>query len=65
VPSHRVHRLCGALVGLPEDIVAFVDELIDSGRCGAHDVARALYAIRVAPASALLRCFALPLVELL
>jgi hypothetical protein len=40
VPSHRVHRLCGALVGLPEDIVAFVDELIDSGRCGAHDVAR-------------------------
>jgi hypothetical protein len=26
------------LVGLPEDVVAFVDELIDAGRCGAHDV---------------------------
>jgi hypothetical protein len=26
------------LVGLPEDIVAFVDELIDTGKCGAHDV---------------------------
>jgi len=38
VPSHRVHRLCGALVGLPEDVVAFVDKLIDSGECGAHDV---------------------------
>ncbi|MCC6065088.1 MAG: hypothetical protein LM576_03820 [Thermofilum sp.] len=38
MPSHRVHRLCGALVGLPEDVVAFVDELIDSGECGAHDV---------------------------
>jgi hypothetical protein len=25
-------------VGLPEDVVAFVDELIDAGRCGAHDV---------------------------
>jgi len=38
VPSHKVHRLCGALVGLPEDVVAFVDELIDTGKCGAHDV---------------------------
>ena len=38
MPSHKVHRLCGALVGLPEDVVAFVDKLIDTGKCGAHDV---------------------------
>jgi hypothetical protein len=38
MPSHKVHRLCGVLVGLPEDAVAFVDELIDTGRCGAHDI---------------------------
>jgi len=38
VPSHKVHRLCGTLVGLPEDVVAFVDKLIDTGKCGAHDV---------------------------
>ena len=38
MPSRRIHRLCGALVRLPEDVVAFVDKLIDSGECGAHDV---------------------------
>ena len=37
MPSHRIHELCGRLIGLPKDVVSFVDDLIDSGKCGVHD----------------------------
>jgi hypothetical protein len=38
MPSHRIHRECGVSIGLPEDVVEFIDKLIDSGRCGEHDI---------------------------
>jgi hypothetical protein len=38
MPSHRIHRECGVSIGLPEDVVSFIDKLIDSGRCGEHDI---------------------------
>jgi len=37
-PSHRIHRLCGSLAGLPSGAVSFIDNLIDSGKCGTHDI---------------------------
>jgi hypothetical protein len=37
MPSHRIHRLCRRLIGLPESVVSSVDSLIDGGKCGAHD----------------------------
>ncbi|MCC6006038.1 MAG: hypothetical protein LM590_16995, partial [Thermofilum sp.] len=38
MPSWSTHRLCGILIGLPESVVVFVNELIDRGECGAHDI---------------------------
>jgi hypothetical protein len=38
MPSHRIHRECGVSIGLPEDVVEFIDKLIDSGKCGEHDI---------------------------
>jgi hypothetical protein len=39
MPSHEIHRLCGSSIGLPEDVLGFIDELIDNERkCGVHDV---------------------------
>jgi hypothetical protein len=37
MPSHKIRRLCGRLIGLPEDVVSFVDSLIDGNKCGVHD----------------------------
>jgi hypothetical protein len=39
VPSWKIHRECGALLGLPGDVVRCVDEAIDKA-CGRHDVGR-------------------------
>jgi hypothetical protein len=39
MPSHRIHRLCGSSIGLPEDVLRFIDELIDNEeKCSVHDV---------------------------
>lgn len=39
MPSWKIHRECGALLGLPGDVVRCVDEAIDEA-CGRHDVGR-------------------------
>ena len=39
MPSHRIHRICGYKIGLPEHVLKFIDRLIDDkDRCGVHDV---------------------------
>jgi len=38
MPSHKVHRECGFSIGLPEDVVGFIDKLIDSSKRGEHDI---------------------------
>jgi hypothetical protein len=39
MPSHKVHRHCGSSIGLPEDVLRFIDELIDNEeKCGVHDI---------------------------
>ncbi len=39
MPSHRIHRICGYKIGLPEHVLKFIDRLIDDeNRCGVHDV---------------------------
>ncbi|MCC6014289.1 MAG: hypothetical protein LM564_01120 [Desulfurococcaceae archaeon] len=39
MPSHRVHRLCGSSIGLPDHVLRFIDTLIDKERkCGVHDI---------------------------
>jgi hypothetical protein len=39
LPSHRIHRICGYNVGLPEHVLKFIDRLIDDENgCGVHDV---------------------------
>jgi hypothetical protein len=43
MPSHKVHQRCGSLVGLPIDVVRYVDVLIDTGKCGKHDIGLEIY----------------------
>jgi hypothetical protein len=43
MPSHTVHQRCGSLVGLPIDVVRYVDVLIDTGKCGKHDIGLEIY----------------------
>ncbi|MEM3583546.1 MAG: hypothetical protein QXW42_06355 [Thermofilum sp.] len=43
MPSHRVHQRCGSLIGLPIDVVRHVDVLIDTGKCGKHDIGLEIY----------------------
>jgi hypothetical protein len=43
MPSHRVHQKCGSLIGLPIDVVRYVDVLIDTGKCDRHDIGLEIY----------------------
>jgi hypothetical protein len=38
MPSHRVHKTCAELIGIPGNMANFVDRLIDLGECETHDV---------------------------
>jgi len=39
MPSHEIHRLYGSFMGLPEDVLGFIDKLIDNEeKCGVHDI---------------------------
>ncbi|MCC5998635.1 MAG: hypothetical protein LM573_06115 [Thermofilum sp.] len=43
MPSHKVHQRCGSMIGLPIDVVRYVDVLIDTGKCGKHDIGLEIY----------------------
>jgi len=43
MPSHEVHQRCGSMIGLPIDVVGYVDVLIDTGKCGKHDIGLEIY----------------------
>jgi len=48
LPSHRIHRICGYKVGLPEHVLKFIDRLIDDeNRCGVHDVGLEVLSVMV------------------
>jgi hypothetical protein len=43
MPSHEVHQKCGSMIGLPIDVVRYVDVLIDTGKCDRHDIGLEIY----------------------
>jgi hypothetical protein len=46
MPSHEVHRLCGSSIGLPEDVLGFIDKLIDNEKkCGVHDIGLEVFSV--------------------
>jgi hypothetical protein len=46
MPSHEVHRLCGSAIGLPEDVLGFIDKLIDNEeKCGVHDIGLEVFSV--------------------
>jgi hypothetical protein len=38
MPLHHIHKFCASRLGIPEDVVNYVDDLVDSGRCYVHDI---------------------------
>jgi len=38
MPLHHIHKFCASQLGIPEDVVNYVDDLVDSGRCYVHDI---------------------------